>query len=161
MFVGVRSASELGVSESLFGVATKALQPWNAIDGVNCQAETVSFVVHSQFHRRVDVALLFITAHMQGLVGAGISQAVNQPGIAVEVEDDRLVDSEQRIEVSIGQTVRMFFARLQSRSSALCWPWTSPMRSAGSLPRSRSASASADAASSAVDSTMRGTTTNA
>ena len=47
-----------------------------------------------------------------------------------------------------------------SRSSARCWPCTSPMRSCGSAPRSRSASASALATSSALDSATSGTTTN-
>ena len=44
---------------------------------------------------------------------AAVGQAVNQPRIAVEVEDDRLVDGEQRIEVAVGQPVRMLGAGLQ------------------------------------------------
>ena len=47
------------------------------------------------------------------LVLAAVGQAVNQPGITVEVENDRLVGGEQRIEIRIGQPVRMFRARLQ------------------------------------------------
>ena len=112
MLVGVRSASDLGVAEFLFGVATDTLQARYAVDGVDCQAEPVSLVVHSQFHWGVDVALLFIAPHVQRLVFSGISQAVNQPGISMEIENDRLVSGEQGIEVLIGQTVWMFRARL-------------------------------------------------
>src|SRR5215469_12112620 len=38
---------------------------------------------------------------------------MNQPRVSVEIENDRLVGSEQRIEVFVGQTVRMFLTRLQ------------------------------------------------
>ena len=47
----------------------------------------------------VDIALLLVPAHMQSLVLAAVGQAMNQPGITVEVENDRLVDREQRIEI--------------------------------------------------------------
>jgi len=47
------------------------------------------------------------------VVGAAVRQPVNQPRVAVEVEDHRLVDGKQRIEVAVGQSVRMLRAGLQ------------------------------------------------
>ena len=113
MLVGVGPASDLLVAEFLPGVAPDPLQPGDAVDGVDGQAEAIGLVVDGQLHRRVDVAFLLVSAHVQRLVLAGVGQAVNQPGISVEVEDDRLVGSEQRIEIRIRQPVRMFRARLQ------------------------------------------------
>ena len=65
------------------------------------------------------------------MVGAAVGQAMDQPGIAVEVEDDRLVGGEQAVEVAVGQAVRVLAvgreleqvddvdeADLQSRGSA-------------------------------------------
>ena len=55
-------------------------------------AEAVNLVANRQVERSVDVAFLLVAANVQVLViGAPVSQPVDQPGIAVEVEDDRLV----------------------------------------------------------------------
>ena len=75
------------------------LQLGDAVDRVNGQAEAVGLVIDGQFHRRVDVAFLLVSAHVKRLVLAGVGQAVDQPGITMEVEDDRLVGREQRIEI--------------------------------------------------------------
>ena len=42
-----------------------------------------------------------------------IGELVNEPGVAVKVEDHRLILGEERVEVTIGQSVRMFRIRLQ------------------------------------------------
>src|SRR5438105_4938677 len=42
------------------------------------------------------------------MVCAAIGEAVNQPWIRVEVEDDRLIGREERIEIPIRQSMRMF-----------------------------------------------------
>ena len=42
-----------------------------------------------------------------------VGQPVNQPRIAVEGEDDRLVGGEQRVEIVIRKPVRMLARRLQ------------------------------------------------
>src|SRR5258708_563667 len=49
-----------------------------------------------------------------GVVGSAIGQAVDQPGIAVEGEDDRFVFGEKHIEILIAQTVGMFAGRLKA-----------------------------------------------
>src|SRR5208337_221686 len=64
-------------------------------------------------HRSIYVALLLVAPHVQISVLAAVCQAVNQPAIAVEVEDDWLVNREQRIEVPVRQPMRMFRVRFQ------------------------------------------------
>ena len=62
----------------------------------------------------VVVPALLESAHMQlGVVGPPVGQPVDQPRIAVVGEDDRLVGGEQRVELVVGQPVRVFGVRLQ------------------------------------------------
>jgi hypothetical protein len=44
---------------------------------------------------------------------SAVSQTMDQPRIAVEGEDDRLISGEQGIEIVIRQTVRVLARRLQ------------------------------------------------
>ena len=102
MLVGVGPASDLLVAEFLPGVAPDPLQPGDAVDGVDGQAEAIGLVVDGQLHRRVDVALFLVPAHVHvPVVLSAVGQAVDQPGVAVEVEDDRLIDGEERVEIVI------------------------------------------------------------
>ena len=58
-------------------------------------------------------AFLFVATDVDvDVIGSPIRQAVNQPGIAMEVKNDGLVSREERIEVGIRQSMRMFRARL-------------------------------------------------
>ena len=59
-------------------------------------------------------ALLFVAAHMEVVVArAPVGQSVNQRWIAMEGKDDWLVGREQRIEIVIRHTVRVFTRGLQ------------------------------------------------
>ena len=76
---------------------------------IHGQAEAVDVVIDGEFQRRINASLLFVAAHMHVVVvRAPIGQPVNQLRIAVKIEDDRLVDREERIEIPIGKPVRMF-----------------------------------------------------
>ena len=89
------------------------LQFWDAVNRVDRETEPVRLVVDCQLHRRVDVAFLLVTAHMQvAVVCAAIGETVNQPGIAMEVKDDRLVGRKERIEIRIRQAMWMFGAEV-------------------------------------------------
>ena len=67
----------------------------DAVDDVNCQVEAVDLVQDGELQRGVDVALLLVAAHMDiAVIVTAIGELVNQPGIAVEVEDHRLVFGE-------------------------------------------------------------------
>src|SRR5215471_5138957 len=85
------------------------LQGRHAINDVHSKAETIDLILDGQVQRRVDVSFLLIPADMKVLViGPPVRQAVDQPGIAMEVEDDRSVFGEQAVEVSVRKAVRMF-----------------------------------------------------
>ena len=101
MLVGVGPARNLLVPEFFLGVAPDSLQSWNAVNCVDRQAEAINLVVDGQLHWSVDVAFLLVTPHMQSLVLSAVGQAVNQIWIAVEIENDRLVGSEQGSEIRI------------------------------------------------------------
>jgi hypothetical protein len=59
-------------------------------------------------------AFLHIAADVQVMmVGAPVSQTVDQPWIAMVREDDGLLGSEERIEIAAGEPVRMLLLRLQ------------------------------------------------
>ena len=113
VLVRIRPASDLAVAEFFLGVSPNLLELGDAIDRVNCQAEAVDFVIDRQFHGRVDVAFFLVSAHVKRLVPPAIRQAVDQPGVAVEIEYDRFVRRKQRIKIVIGQPMGVFGARLQ------------------------------------------------
>src|SRR5208337_484708 len=114
VLVSMASACNLAVAKLLFSMRPNPLQFRNAVNGIDGETEPVRLVVNCQFHRRIDIALLFVAADMQiPVVCAPIGETVNQPGIAMEVEDDQLVGRKQRIEISIRQAMWMFVARLQ------------------------------------------------
>ena len=78
MLVSMMAACNLKFAEFLFGVRADPLQFWNAINRVNSQTKPVRLIVDRQLHRRVDVALLLVTANMQVVViCAAIGETVN------------------------------------------------------------------------------------
>src|SRR6478672_935962 len=84
MLVSIATAGNLAVPEFLFGVRADSLQVRDAVNRVDGEAESVRLVVDRQLHRRIDVAFLFVAAHVQvPMVRSAVSQTVNQPRIAV------------------------------------------------------------------------------
>ena len=76
--------------------------------------KAIEIVQHAHVERRRGGAFFLVAAHVNVLVAlAPVSQSVNEPRIAVEGEDDRLVGREQRVEVVIGEPVRMLARGLQ------------------------------------------------
>jgi sulfur carrier protein ThiS len=60
-------------------------------------------------------ALLLVAAHVQAVVvGPAVRQPVDQPGVAVVGEDHRLVRREHRVELRVGEPVRVLALGLQS-----------------------------------------------
>jgi hypothetical protein len=71
-------------------------------------------IANGQLQRRIDVALLLVATHVNVvLMRPVVGEPVDQPGVGVEVEDDRPVRGEERLELAIGQPVRMFRIRHQ------------------------------------------------
>src|SRR5579864_7386404 len=112
--MGIVAARDLLVQESFLGVASDSLQLRNSIDDVHSEAETVDVVVDRQFQRRVDASFLLVSTHVDiGEIRAPVSQAVNQLRVAVEVEHDRFIDREERIEFTVRESVWMFAGGLE------------------------------------------------
>ncbi len=109
----ILATSDLHVPELLLGMCTYCLKFRYPIDDVDRQRVSIDFILDRQFHRRVDVAAFLISANVKvPVIGPVIGEPVNQPGIAVEVEDDRFVDSKQAIKIAIAQAVWMVTIRL-------------------------------------------------
>ena len=102
------------VADRLLGVGGALAKLRHAVDDVADQMEAVEVVDHAHVERRGRRSLFLVAAHMNVVVaGPPIGQAVDEPRIAVKGEDDRLVDGEERVEVAIGEPVRMLARRLQ------------------------------------------------
>ena len=83
---------DLLVQKSLLRVPANFLQPRHSVNHVHRQAEAADVVVNRQLQWRVDAAFLFVPAHVDVfVVSPPISQPMNQLGVAVEIENDRLV----------------------------------------------------------------------
>ena len=90
-------------------MGARRLQAGHTIDDIHGQAEAVDLVLDRQFQRRIDVAFFLVASHVQVcVVLAAIGEPVDQPGIAVEIEDDRLAGGEQAVEIPIAQAMGMF-----------------------------------------------------
>src|SRR5208283_2379869 len=86
----------------------------HAINRVDREVEAVGLIANRQLQRRIDTAELFVAADMKiCMIGAPIGELVNQPRVAVEVEDDGLAGGEEAVEVAIGKAVRMLAGGLQ------------------------------------------------
>src|SRR6516225_5396067 len=102
VLVSMALARKLAITKFFFSMRSNPLQFFHAVNGVDGKAEAVRLIVNCQLHGRVNVSLLFVTAHMQvPVICAAVSETVNQPGVAMEVENDRLVGCEERIKVRI------------------------------------------------------------
>ncbi len=84
----------------------RSRQAGNPVDDIDGQVEAVDLVSHGQFKRGVDVAVLLVAPHVEvPVVRAPVGEPVDQPGIAVEIEDYRLVRREEAVEVQVGEAV--------------------------------------------------------
>ena len=102
------------VADLLLGVGGALAELRHAVDDVADQMEAVEVVDHAHVERRGRRSLFLVAAHMNVVVaGPSIGQPMDEPRIAVEGEDDRLVDGEESVEVTVGEAMRMLAVRLQ------------------------------------------------
>ena len=86
----------------------------DAVDHVDDEVETVEIVEHDHVERRRRRALLLVAAHVDVVVvRAPVGEPVDQPRVAVVGEHDRPVGREERVELLIGEPVRMLAVGLQ------------------------------------------------
>jgi hypothetical protein len=114
VLVCIVAAIGLLIMVFFFRVSADSLELRSAVDYLDGKSKAVNLVVDCQLHRCSDVAFFLVSTCVHvAVAGATICQAVNQPGVAMEIENDRFVDGEQGVEIPISQPVRMFCARLQ------------------------------------------------
>ena len=78
------------------------------------EVKAVQIVEHGHVEGGGDGALFLVAADVQVVViGAAVGEAVNEPGVAVEGEDDGLVRGEKRIEIVVAQAVGMLGVGLE------------------------------------------------
>ena len=84
------------------------------VDHVHHQVEAVHVVEHEHVERRRRRALLLVAADVEvGVAVAAVGEAVDQPRVAVVGEDHRAVGGEERVELAVGQAVRVLGGLLQ------------------------------------------------
>src|ERR1700733_1134382 len=102
------------VTELLLDVRRAHGQPGNAVDGVDRQMVAVEPVEHDHIEWGRSGALLLEAMNMHlGMIGAVISQAMNQIRIAVIGKDHRPVAREHAVELAVADAVRMLVLGLQ------------------------------------------------
>ena len=85
------------------------LQTRNAIDDVNRQIEAVHLIEDRKLERSIDVALFLVSADVKVvMIFSAVTKLVDERSIRVEVEDNRFVCGEQRIEIAIREAMRVF-----------------------------------------------------
>src|ERR1700720_669407 len=95
------------VADRLLGIGGPRAQPRQPVDHGAHQVETVELVQHAHVERRRGRALLLVAAHVDIAVPVPtIGQAMDEPGIAVKGEDDRLVGGEEGIEKPVPEPRR-------------------------------------------------------
>ena len=102
------------VAQELFEMSTNALQPRNPIDDIARQMEAIQVVQYRHIKRRSGRSLFLVAANVEIVViRSPIGEAVDQPRVPVIGEDDRLIGCKHRVELRVGQTVRMLARRLK------------------------------------------------
>lgn len=105
---GLVARSDLSVKESLSSSSARVAELGDAVNGINGQAEAIRLVADGQLKRGVNVTLLVVTTDVDMLVaGSLVGETMHHPGVAVEVEDDGSVVSEQADPLLVGHTVRV------------------------------------------------------
>src|SRR5262249_892975 len=95
-------ALDLLIQESLLRVPSDSRESGDGVHNIHRQAEAVDVVVDRQLQRRVDTAFLFVSPHVNvAVIRAPVGEPMNQLRIPVKVEQDRLVDGKQGIEVVV------------------------------------------------------------
>src|SRR6476661_6044103 len=111
----VRASTQAGVVHLLADVAGPAAEPRHPVDHVDDEMEPVEVVQHHHVERRRRRSFLLVAAHMEVVVvSAAVREAVDQPRVAVVGEDDGAVRGEERVELRVGEPVRMLALRLQA-----------------------------------------------
>src|SRR6266567_492387 len=96
------------VADRLFGIRRAGSEPRDAVNDIGHEMEPVQIIQDRHIERRRRGAFFLVAAHVEiGMIGAAVGEPVNQPRVAMEGKDDRLVLGEQHIKLWIAQAVRV------------------------------------------------------
>ena len=85
-------ARDLLIQEFFANAGPRDAEAWHPVDGVDGYAEAVGLVANGKFQRRIDIAMLLVATHVNVLlVGPAVGEPVDEPRIAVEVDDHRFI----------------------------------------------------------------------
>ncbi|MDB5387881.1 MAG: hypothetical protein JWM11_3527 [Planctomycetaceae bacterium] len=88
--------------KSLLQQQTLLASVWQSVNRVDRQMKAIEIVQNGHVKGRRDRPLFFVATNMDiVVVGPAIGQAVNQPGVCMECENDRFVCRKQSIELLI------------------------------------------------------------
>ena len=74
----------------------------NPVDDIHRQVEAIDLVPHGELEWGINIAMFLIAAYVKVfVVGAAVSEFVNQPGVAMKVENNRPVYGEQAVKVPV------------------------------------------------------------
>src|SRR5262245_25975546 len=112
--VGVLCARDLLVEQCLPNAGTCDTETGYPVNSIHGQGEAVGLIANGELQRRVDVALLFVAAHVNVvLTGPAVRESMDEPRVGVKVEDHGLVWGEKSLELKVCQTVGVFGIRHQ------------------------------------------------
>lgn len=102
------------VVDGLLGVCRPSFEFRHTVDHIVHQMEAIQIIHDTNVERRGGRALFLIATHMQVFViGSTIGEPVNKPWVSVKRKDNRFVFREQRVEVLVAQSMRVFAPGLQ------------------------------------------------
>src|SRR5215471_3010087 len=82
------------------GRTANPLQSWDVLNRIHSQREAIDLILDRQFQRSIDVAMFLITVDVEiGMVRATVGQAVDEPRVSVEIENDWFIRGEEQIEI--------------------------------------------------------------
>lgn len=105
---GVVLGSDLLIDELFTDHAGPVVKMGHSVDGFHRETESIRAVSNREFERGVNVSLFVVTSNVE--VGGAVSlvgQTVDEEGVRVEVENYGLVGGKDRVELVVGQTVRV------------------------------------------------------
>ena len=109
MFADILFVLDELVTKELFEMRADALQTRDAVHDVAREVKSIQIIQDSHIEGSGRRALFLISPDVEVvMIRAPISQAMDQPGIAVVGKDDRLVDGEYGVELTIGESMGMF-----------------------------------------------------
>ncbi len=112
MLVGIIAVLDNLILQPLLDMGSGNPKLGNPVDDIDRQIKAIDLIPDGQLKGGIDIAFFLVTAHVQVfMVGAAISEFVNQPGVAVEIENDRSVGGKQTVKIPVGEAVKVFRLR--------------------------------------------------